>query len=68
MSNKYISYKRYKRTFDYNIGVDFESTGDIQNFFNELIVNGFEVIWYNEEIEDNCITITIFCGKIKQTI
>lgn len=68
MNHKYISYQRFRRLFDYNINVDFNTTSQIQEFFDDLIIGGFEIIWYNEIIKNNQLEITVFCGKLEQSL
>ena len=65
--NKYIQYKRYNRTFNYN-EVDHGDDTKIQEFLNDLIAGGYEIIYYNESIKSKLINVTVLCGKIKQII
>lgn len=76
MEEKYIKYKRFVEDFimdDY-----FEK--NLQTFFDTLITDGFEIIYYHEEIKsiirqkglnditENTLVITIVAGKKQQVI
>lgn len=65
--NKYIKYKRFNKTFNHNSANHSEDT-EIQEFLNELIVDGYEIIYYNETVKSKLINITVLCGKIRQII
>ena len=65
--NKYIQYRRYNRTFNHNT-VDQSENTEIQEFLNDLISGGFEIIYYNEVIKSKLINITVLCGKIRQIL
>ena len=53
---KYIKYQRFTK----DINVD----NGIQKFLDEIVTEGWEIIYYNENIKDPfTITITIVGGK-----
>jgi len=55
----YIRYKRVVREMEIN-------PENIQNFLNEFVVEGMDIIYYNEEINranNKYMTITIVAGK-----
>ncbi|MBN1637325.1 MAG: hypothetical protein JW866_00025 [Ignavibacteriales bacterium] len=64
----YIKYKRFKKSFEKS-----KHEEEIQNFFDELIQDGWEILSYKEKIKKvsgtpaNLIKLTIVCGK-KQSI
>ena len=66
--NKYIKYKRFNKTFDYNISLETGNDSKIQEFFDNLISEGYEVISYDEKINKKLITIVLFCGKIRNIL
>lgn len=61
--NRYVRYKRINVSFDYKNGIDKDN--NIQEFLNDLIVGGYEIIYYNEVITKNEIKITTLCGVVR---
>ena len=41
---RYIKYKRLEKTFQY------PNESEFQEFLDELVVNGWEIVYYNEKI------------------
>lgn len=68
---KFIKYKRFEKSFNYD-----EEKYLIQKFFDELIIGGWEIIYYNEIIEETTIDsnhlprifITVVVGKKQENI
>lgn len=55
--NKYIKYKRFQRIiFDF-------TERKVQHYLDELIKDGWELIYYNESVEGHNINIVTVCGK-----
>lgn len=61
--SKFIKYKRF---------VEFFKISDetkLQSFLDELITNGWEIIYYNENIfDDKTIKIIVLCGRVRQIL
>lgn len=62
--NKYIKYKRFNLNFDCKHGV--VDNEKLQNFFDELVIEGYDIIYYNEIIKDRDFKVTVVCGKIRK--
>lgn len=59
MKNNYVKYKRIKKTFNVNKKTD----EYIQEFFDDLVKDGFDIIYYNEIINQLDIHLTILVGR-----
>jgi basic membrane lipoprotein Med (substrate-binding protein (PBP1-ABC) superfamily) len=58
---KYIKYKRFTK--------DFIDNDKIQEFFDELITDGWDIIYYQEEPKDvKILNIVVVVGKRQNTI
>ncbi|HPC09647.1 MAG TPA: hypothetical protein PLN85_01080 [archaeon] len=59
--DKFIKYKRVEKTFKKDAN---ENEYNTQDFFDDVIKEGFEVIYYREEEkENNILKIVLFLGK-----
>lgn len=61
--NKYIKYKRFSLNLDCNNGA--YDNEELQKFFDQLITDGYEIIYYNEVIKGRDFKVTTVCGKVR---
>lgn len=58
---KYIKYKRFTK--------DFVDSDEIQKFFDELITDGWDILYYQEEPKDvKTLNIIVVVGKRQSAI
>jgi len=65
MKNSYVKYNRIKRTFNIT---DKKIDDNIQEFFDDLVKDGFDIIYYNEVVNQSYIHMTILVGRKNQEI
>lgn len=53
---RYIKYRRISKSF---------KSSEIQKFFDELIKNGEEIIYYNETCVNDLISVNAVLGKLR---